>query len=225
MKKKVFISALFMALILSVNAQKLRLNLYGGYVFDDSFDSYYDYNAYSGYQGKIKGGFQWGAGLEYMLQPSYGLEVYYLRQDTKAPAQYFTSNILQGYEETEFEVAINYIMIGGNRYILSNPKINPFFGLSLGACILDVKNPDKGTEESVTKFAWGLRGGALFNASEKIGIKLMASLMSAVQGAGGGVYFGTGGVGTGVSTYSSMYQFGLGAGLVIKFQQKAQQPQ
>ena len=39
--------------------------------------------------------------------------------------------------------------------------------------------------------------------------------MSAVQGAGGGLYFGTGGGGVGVSTYSSMYQFGLGGGLTF----------
>jgi hypothetical protein len=41
--------------------------------------------------------------------------------------------------------------------------------------------------------------------------------MSAVQSAGGGLYFGTGGGGAGVSTYSSMYQFGLGGGLAFQF--------
>ena len=49
----------------------------------------------------------------------------------------------------------------------------------------------------------------------KVAIKLQGQLMSAVQSAGGGLYFGTGGAGAGVSTYSSMYQFGLGGGLVI----------
>jgi hypothetical protein len=67
-----------------------------------------------------------------------------------------------------------------------------------------------GKSGSATKFAWGFRGGVLLNASEKIGIKLSASLLSAVQGAGAGVYLGTGGAGAGVSTYSSMYQFALG---------------
>ena len=33
---------------------------------------------------------------------------------------------------------------------------------------------------------------------------------------GGGLYFGTGGAGAGVSTYSSYYQFNLGGGLVFK---------
>jgi len=43
--------------------------------------------------------------------------------------------------------------------------------------------------------------------------------MSIAQGAGGGLYFGTGGVGAGVSTYSSMYQFQLGGGLTFKLGQ------
>ena len=46
---------------------------------------------------------------------------------------------------------------------------------------------------SATKFAWGLRLGANIWASEKMAIKLQGQLMSAVQGAGGGLYFGTGG--------------------------------
>ncbi len=35
----------------------------------------------------------------------------------------------------------------------------------------------------------------------------------------GGFYFGTGGVGAGVSSYSTMYQFGVGGGLVFKLGQ------
>jgi hypothetical protein len=53
-------------------------------------------------------------------------------------------------------------------------------------------------------------------AGEKFGIKLQAQLTSVSQGAGGGLYFGTGGAGVGLSTYSSIYQFGLGGGLTFK---------
>ena len=70
-------------------------------------------------------------------------------------------------------------------------------------------------DNSATKFAWGLRLGANIWASEKMAIKLQGQLMSAVQGAGGGLYFGTGGAGVGVSTYSSMLQFGLGGGITF----------
>ena len=37
--------------------------------------------------------------------------------------------------------------------------------------------------------------------------------MSPVQGAGGGFYFGTGGAGAGVSTYSTIYQFNVGGSI------------
>jgi hypothetical protein len=52
--------------------------------------------------------------------------------------------------------------------------------------------------------------------SEKVGIKLTAQLQSAVQSMGGGFFIGTGGVSAGVSSFSSLMQFGLGTGLVFK---------
>jgi hypothetical protein len=94
-------------------------------------------------------------------------------------------------------------------------KVEGFGGGMLGAAFINVKNPDNGNDNSATKFAWGLRLGANIWASERVGIKLQGQLMSAVQGAGGGLYFGTGGGGVGVSTYSSMLQFGLGGGLTF----------
>jgi hypothetical protein len=41
-------------------------------------------------------------------------------------------------------------------------------------------------------------------------------LQSAVQSMGGGFFIGTGGVSAGVSSFSSLMQFGLGTGLVFK---------
>ena len=68
----------------------------------------------------------------------------------------------------------------------------------------------------MTKFAWGIRGGVNVWATEKVGIKLQAHLLSAVQSMGGGLTIGTGGVGVGATSYSSMYQFTLGGGLAFK---------
>jgi len=190
-------------------SQKIKLNGYGAYVFDDGVDSYYDPNSY--YDGKIQGGFQWGVGLEYMLQPSYGLELLYLRQDTKAPMDYY----LAGVKHTDFDVAMNYIMVTGSRYFKPNAKINPYVGGMLGVALIDIDNPDNGNSSNATKFAWGIKGGANFQPTGKIGLKLQATLLSAVQGAGGGFYFGTGGVGTGLTTYSTVLQFALGGGVVV----------
>ena len=81
---------------------------------------------------------------------------------------------------------------------------------------LGAKNPDNGNHNTASKFAWGLRLGCNIWANEKFGIKLQTQLLSISQGAGGGLYFGTGGVGAGVSSYSSIYQFQLGGGLTFK---------
>jgi hypothetical protein len=81
--------------------------------------------------------------------------------------------------------------------------------------ILNVTNPDNGSSDSVTKFAWGIKAGVNIFANEKVGFKLQMSLLSVVQAVGGGLYFGTGGVGAGVSGFSSYYQFSLGGGLVF----------
>jgi len=194
-------------------AQKMRVNLYGAYVFDDKFDSYYSSSSY--YEGKIIGGFQWGGGIEYMVRPEYGAELLYLRQSTHAPTTYASSVITTN--QTDFDLGLNYIMLGGARHVLSsNGKVEGVGGLMLGMLIADLKDPDSGRTASATKFSWGLRLGGIVWASEAVGIRLQAQLLSAVQSAGGGFYFGTGGAGAGVSSYSTIYQFSLGGGLVFK---------
>jgi len=188
----------------------LRLNGYATYAFDDNYvDSYYSNTSY--FTGSIKGGFEYGGGLELMLQKAYGLEFTYLRLDSKAPMEYYNG----GVEYTNFDLASNYIMVGGNRYLQMNPKVEPYGGMMLGMAVYNVSNPDNGNSSGSTKFAWGAKLGVNVWASEKVGIKLQTSLLSAVQAVGGSVYFGTGGAGAGVSGFSTYYQFVLGGGLVF----------
>ncbi|MBZ5859019.1 hypothetical protein [Flavihumibacter profundi] len=219
MRKSIVVFATVLCASLSLRAQELRLNAYAGYVFDDRVDGYTSNTNY--YDATIKGGFTWGAGLEYMLGKEQGVELSYIRQDTKAPTTYFDyTSIPQGTKQKEFDMALNWIMLGGNHYFVNNPKVEPYFGMQLGAAIIDVSNTVEGGSGSATKFAWGFRGGVNVWASEKVGIKLQANLMSAVQAFGAGLYVGTGGGGAGVSTYSSMLQFGLGGGLVFRLKSK-----
>ena len=185
----------------------LRINGYAFYAFDDKVDSRYSSTEY--FYGKIKGGFQWGGGLEYMVAPFQGIELSYLRLDTKAPLTYYSG----GDKFSEFEVASNYIMLGGNRYFPAGDKIEPYAGAQLGMAIFNVMNPDNRRSDNATKLAWGIKAGLNIWATDKVGLKLQTGLISAVQGIGGGFYFGTGGAGGGVNTYSTFYQFYIGGGL------------
>jgi hypothetical protein len=220
---KTILSILLICFFIPAMSQKTRLNGYAVYVFDDKFDSYYSSSDY--YNGKFKGGLQWGVGLEYMAQPSQGIELLYMNQQTTAPTYYWYPGLLTE-KYTNFDVGLNWIMLAGNRYMRKpGSKVEGFGGLMAGACIINVDNPDNNNSNSATKFAWGLKLGANIWASEKVAIKLQGQLMSAVQGAGGGLYFGTGGGGAGVTTYSSMLQFGLGGGLTFALGGASTKPQ
>lgn len=221
MKKICFILLLFCAVnAFSQKKPEFRLNLYASYVFDDRVDSYYSNTSY--YDGTVKAGLQWGAGLEYMLHPNAGIELVYLHEDTKAPTTYYDDNVIvDPVKTTEFDISINYILLGSTKYFPLSPAVEPYFGIQLGVGIVNASNPDEGTEGNRTKFAWTLKGGSNIWVSEKLGIKLQAALTSLAQAAGGGVYFGTGGVSPGLSTYSSILQFSLGGGIVYKFGQGA----
>lgn len=213
MKKLLLGSVLIIsALTVSAQLEGIRLNGYSAYVFDNSFDTYYTSNQYL--RGKIKGGFQWGVGMEFLPTEDYGIELVYYRQDTEAPVSY---DYGIGVADREVDLGVNYIMLGGVRYLnTSGGKLQPYGGLLLGAVIFSNKNPQGDEESSYVKFGWGARLGVNIWATEKVGIKLQAQLLSAVQGFGGGLYLGTGGAGAGVSSYSTLVQFGLGGGLCVK---------
>lgn len=212
--KRIILSFLVTFMITGfTTAQEIRLNAFTKYVFDDKVDSYNSSTSY--FEGTIEGGFQWGLGLEYMAHPTKGIELKYLRQEAQVPMQYY----LNGQNNKTFDVDINYVLLGGNNYFKTGGKVEPYGGLSLGMAIFKLKNPEaSATDDSAIKFAWELKLGTNIWLSDKVGLKLQADVASAVQSAGGGLYFGTGGAGAGVSTYSTMYQFGLGGGLTFKIQ-------
>lgn len=211
------IHPLLIVLFISANcalAQTPRINLYSAYVFDDHVESYA--STYEYYEGEISGGFQWGAGVEFFVRPLYSLELIYQRQDTHAPISWQTgTSVLTDFED--FDLDINYIMLGSNRYVIKGDgKLETYGGLMVGVGIVNVDNESQSESASLTKFSWGGRLGCNIWASEKVAVKLQVQLLSIVQGAGGGAYFGTSGVGAGVSTYSTIYQFSLGGGLSFK---------
>jgi hypothetical protein len=210
MKKIILGIILFAGITSLATAQGVHLNLYSSYVFDDDVDSYYSNTSY--FNGTIKGGYSWGGGLEFKAAPTKGIELKYLHRSTTAPMEYY--DVVT--KHTTFDVGLNYILIGGNNYFKTGGKVEPYAGADIGMALIYVTNPDNSKENNSTNFAWDIKLGANIWVNEKIAIKLQADVLSAVQAAGGGVYFGTGGAGAGVSAYSTMYQWGLGGGLTVK---------
>lgn len=215
MKKYLLVVAIFAFCSLSSSAQEIRFNAYSSFMFADQFDSYWDAGNNYYYNGKLEEGLQWGGGFEYMVNDMLGIEVSYLRQDTNSPTRY--RYVVGPDQFTNFDLGLNYIMVAPTRYFRApGSPVEGFAGIMGGMLIASLNNPDNGHKNTVTKLAWGIKGGGIYWASDRMGVKLQAELMSAVQSVGGGFYFGTGGGGAGLSSYSSIYQFGLGGGLVFK---------
>jgi hypothetical protein len=140
------------------------------------------------------------------------LELKYINRQAVAPIEYYDN----GAKSKTFDLGINYILIGANNYFKMGGKVEPYAGVALGAAIFNFKNVDASADNVITKFAYSVKLGTNIWVTEKVGLKLQADLLSAVQSLGGSFYFGTGGSGAGVSAYSTMYQWGLGGGLTIK---------
>lgn len=214
MKKRIVFIALMLSSIFGF-AQGLRVNTYAGYVFPDSFDNYYSSNSYAA--GQIQDGFRWGVGLEYAIAGKRAIELQYKRQDTNAPTTYRDPGIGGGgLNSANFDVGINWVMLNFTNYIPINEQVEPFVGGGIGMGIFNVRNPNNGNSNNGTKFGWNIRGGSNFWLAENVALRIQASLFSAVQSVGGGLYFGTGGAGAGLTTFSTMFQFGFDGGLVFR---------
>ena len=150
----------------SSNGPQVRLHGYALYAFDDNHvDSYYSATSY--FEGSIEGGFQYGAGLEVMPYPAMGVEITYLRLDSKAPMEYY-DNVIR---HTTFDLAQNWLFLSFNKYVSVNEQVEPFAGLQIGMDIINLTNPDNGNTSDATKFAWVLKAGANIWANEKVGFK------------------------------------------------------
>jgi len=211
MKQFIFSVLLVAGVADMAQAQNIRLNAYSAFTLDDQVDSHYSSSNY--YDGTIKGGYQWGAGVEYMVSPTRGIELKYLRQDASAPMVYFYSDE----RRQDFNLGLNYILLGGNNYFkTAGEMIEPYVGAGLGVAIISVKNPIQNGNSSLTKFAFNLKAGTNIWVTKRVGIKLEANLLSAVKGASNAFYLKNDISGIGLTSPTTILQFGLGGGLTYR---------
>jgi opacity protein-like surface antigen len=201
--KKVIIAAMILcATAFSVKAQHISLNGFGGYNLQDRVE-------FGGAWGEVQDGGFWGASIEGVNAHGHGIELLYQQQKTSLPLYRYGGNsqINKGNDQA----AISYIMLNGVQYLMHNPKVQPYGGIGLGMAI--VKAIDN--NNSQTKFAWDAKLGIKLKATPSIVIKIQTQLYSISQCAGGGFYVGGGGGGVGVTSYSTVFQFGFMGGLCI----------
>jgi hypothetical protein len=205
---KLLIAVVLILSVQFVKAQKspLQINLYGHYVFQDRIE-------FDGYYGYVKEGFQYGAGLEYLIENHASIELKYLRQNTSFPLYNPSGN--NHINEGKDAGTVNYIMLGGTGFMPANSasKVVPYAGLGLGVGILDGTESDK----SATKFAWDTKLGVQFKSSGKISLKLQATLQSIMTTFGSDFYLSSVGTVIAVPDYATLLQFGLGGAIVFRF--------
>jgi hypothetical protein len=211
MKKIILLFALS-ATITTVMGQHARLNFYAAYTFDDGFDVVNDANTY--YNGTVKAGVQFGAGLEYMFSHQSSAELLYLHRSTTVPANFkFGSNTQVRHED--FDLKHDFIMLSGDGHFGSGGKAEGYAGVMGGVLISHLEAPSLGKSSSNTNFAWGGRVGTNIWFSPKLGLKLQAMILSASRATGGDYYWSWYGP-IYLTEYSTLWQFSLGGGLTFK---------
>lgn len=204
MRKSVITLSILTFLGLRTMAQtSLELIPNGGWTFGSRTNFYDTY-------GKIDGAANIGGSLKFNVNRNFGIEVLYNHVSTQSGLyEYGDHRPLD-----KGDLALDYIMIGPvESFTIPGSTVRPYVGALLGAAVMTPgMNPDY---ESDTKFAVGAQLGANIYVSPRVGLQLKAQMLSPVDGTGAGFYFSNYGAGAGISTYSSIYQFSLNAGLII----------
>jgi len=210
--KKIFLLLVLAGTMTTMMGQHARLNFYAAYTFDDGFDVVQDANTY--YNGTVKGGVQWGAGLQYMFNKQSSAEILYLHRSTTVPANFKLSSNTQLRSET-FDLKHDFIMLSGDGHFGNGGKAEGYAGLMAGVLISHLEAPSLGKSSSNTNFAWGGRVGTNIWFSPKLGLKLQALILSASRATGGDYYWSWYGP-IYLTEYSTLWQFSLGGGLAFK---------
>lgn len=192
-------------------AQKtgLEISAFGGYTFGDKFPMAYA-------NGRIDGGSTFGGMFNFFPVENYGIGLMYTYMPTFMEVSGRPIDIPpSGYMRINGNV--QFITIGGlRRFVLDNDKTSLNSSVNLGMAILNATDPGTSyNNSSSVMFAGGLNAWLDHYVSDKVGIKLMASLQIPIQFAGAGVSVGTDGVNVGMNSYSNILIFGFMGGLNV----------
>jgi hypothetical protein len=176
-----------------------------GYTFASHNDFYNTY-------GRIADNVSYGGSVKFNVTRSFGIEVLYSHMNTTQGLYYYGDDHNSIYGLTNLN--LDYIMAGPiESFTIPNSTVRPFVGVLAGAAIF---TPDANSGySSDTRFAVGVQLGTNIYISPRVGIQLKAQVLSPVDAAGSNLFVSNYGGGVGLDTYSSIYQFSLGGGLII----------
>jgi hypothetical protein len=178
-----------------------------GYTFSGEANNLY-------YNGRIAGldlkdAMSFGATVGFSVGDMVQGELSYTHIDTRA-VRYAGNSRAES-----FDIGIEYYQLGAVKEFGQNPSLLPFAKFSLGAN----RYWDKAKVFDSRWFFSGVIGvGVKKYLSDRVGIKLYSNLNLPMQFNGVGLWFGTGGVDSGVSFNVPLVHWDLGAGLVFKLE-------
>ena len=212
--KLILVSILILLFTSGVYAQKLEITPFGGYFFAGKLTvANGDLN--------FKNGGNYGVVIGLNIQPQLGIEFTYNRLDTRLVLKEWRT----GVSTDLFDMSINYFHLGA---VYEATKIEGgivFTTFSLGATLFSpgvttMEDPDDPTIiyniEDDWRFSIGLGAGIKKYISDKIGLRLQIRMLMPIFWASGGLYFGTGGSGLGISAGTALFQGDATIGLIFR---------
>ena len=201
---KTSIFTFFLSLITCfASAQRVEITPFGGYVFPGTMNA-------DGGEVYFRGNGWYGGMVNIGVSRLFDADVIYTRIDTRADINIY--HPIYG-NDWDVPLSVNYFHVGFSKKFPLHPSITPFTGLNIGTCLMAPK--EKYREEWF--LSMGFHGGAKAYVSKRVGFRMEGRLMVPIQGSGFSFFAGSGGSGGGVSVYSTLVQFGLDGGLIIRF--------
>lgn len=171
------IAILLLSAFSEVSAQNTSVNLYGGYVFDYGIE--YP-NVDNSYEGTVNGGITYGVGFEYQPRRSdYSFEVLYFGQNTESPIVSRTANS----SVQSIDLNINFALAGATAIFKASRRslYSTTVGAMAGVSFIKSTSQETGASTNKINFAWGMRIGGKYLASEKIAFNFSAQMLMTTQ--------------------------------------------
>ncbi|MEN8193908.1 MAG: hypothetical protein ABFS12_13885 [Bacteroidota bacterium] len=202
---KLFFIVIILFLISSIiNAQRVEITPYYGYMFAGKMTLYQgDFN--------VKNNGNYGITLDFEVDRRAGIffELLYDRLDTRAVFKKYPTNITTNL----FDMSEEYFQVGGLYNHQLKKNISTFGVFTLGATRFHPKDSRYGDD---WRFSVTLGGGLKVFISEKIGFRFQGRIKMPLYFAGGGIWIGSGGVNYGLGAGTALLQADLNAGLIFR---------